>query len=345
MPTIRNWASLPAEDPGTKAGDAHDESASSKSRKGWMHTVATLAACASWVIASTSAIVANRVILVEKDFPYPMAVASMGMAVSGIAGIIACDVLKLAPPVTDLSPKYYFTRILPVGVAQGIAGWLSNTLYLYLTVSFIEMARASLPLFTLLALHFSKLETPAIAGVKAVCLAAMGCCIVASVEVHLTVVGIIFLLSSLLLLLVGSDYHPLQGLKLISPGAVVCLLVMSAVSELPSMIVSGAGSVVLANFPLFCTAASLGLIVNMLSMVIIKLVVIIKLLSATTVQVLASVRGPLVVVLGALVFKETVTGLEVVGYAIALTGFIWYQHGKLQQTLTVRKGSDITTTC
>lgn len=41
-------------------------------------------------------------------------------------------------------------------------------------------------------------------------------------------------------------------------------------------------------------------------------------------QVLVAVRGPIVVVAGVLLFAEVVTSLELIGYCIALAGFVWY---------------------
>eukprot|EP00798_Chlamydomonas_sp_ICE-L_P006458 gene6458-3091_t len=303
-----------------------------------MKAFGSLAACAAWLISSTAIIVVNRTILVEKQFPYPMAVASMGMAVSGIAGFIVCDILRLVPPVKEMSVETYLWRVIPVGVAQGLAGWLSNGLYIYLTLSFIEMARATLPLFTMIALHFSGLETPTLSMVKAVVLTTVGCAVAAYGEVHLSFMGILEAgrLVMIQFMLIGLEYHPLQGIKLIAPGAVGSLLLLSSIYELPSMVANNAGRIVLDNLPLFATAACLGLVVNLMSMTIIKLS------SATTLKVLAAVRGPLVVLSGVILLSEVVTGIEAVGYMIALAGFTWYQQIKIQQDMGKSKQEEPT---
>ncbi len=59
--------------------------------------------------------------------------------------------------------------------------------------------------------------------------------------------------------------------------------------------------IVLNHMPYFLAAATLGLCVNFLSNLIIKLS------SATTVKLLAAVRGPLVVLCGMLLFAELVS--------------------------------------
>ena len=46
-----------------------------------------------------------------------MAVAAMGMAVSGIFGYLYCDVLKLTSPI-DQKIGFYLTRVFPIGLVQ-----------------------------------------------------------------------------------------------------------------------------------------------------------------------------------------------------------------------------------
>ncbi len=50
-------------------------------------------------------------------------------------------------------------------------------------------------------------------------------------------------------------------------------------------------------------------------------------------QVLAAVRGPLLVMSGMVLFKERVTLLEFLGYTITLCGFAWYNAAKTKQVL------------
>jgi Co/Zn/Cd efflux system component len=71
-------------------------------------------------------------------------------------------------------------------------------------------------------------------------------------------------------LLVGHAFHPMQTLKLIGPAAVVSLGAMSAAVEYPAMVRNGALAIVVKNLPLFLVAASLGLLVNLISLYIIK---------------------------------------------------------------------------
>lgn len=101
--------------------------AAAKARAQWLETLRLLFFSAAWLAASSGIIIANRYIMVELAWPYPMAVAAMGMAVSGLFGFIVCDVLKMVPA-ADINGSFYATRILPIGALQALAMWLSNTL-------------------------------------------------------------------------------------------------------------------------------------------------------------------------------------------------------------------------
>ncbi|KXZ48371.1 hypothetical protein GPECTOR_28g778 [Gonium pectorale] len=273
--------------------------------------------------------------MVDLKFKYPMAVAAMGMGFASIACFIWCDVLKMVPPALAVDTKFYWTRIFPVGACQGLTLFLGNQMYFYLTVAFIEMSRASLPVTTMVALWLARLETPTAAVIRAVCLTAVGCAVAAYGEVHLTLVGAMVAACNLSMeslrlvmtqyLLVGCDMHPMQSLKYIAPAATLALVTGSVFREYPLMVEHNAYRIV-SRYPMyFLLAASLGLVVNVLG------VIIIKLSSATTLKVLAAVRGPIVVMCGVMLFAEAVTAIEFFGYSIALVGFIWYQYALTQK--------------
>ncbi|KAJ9506174.1 hypothetical protein QJQ45_002394 [Haematococcus lacustris] len=199
-------------------------------------------------------------------------------------------------------------------------------------VAFIEMARAMLPLITLAALWLASLETPTLEHIKAVSLTGVGCAISAYGEVALSTLGLICVALNFAIeagrmvmmqfLVQGRDIHPWQTLKLMTLPATLMLLAMSAALELQDMRRQGAGRIIIEQWPFFAAAGTLGLAVNILANVIIKLS------SATTVKLLGAVRGPMLVLTGVLLFAETVTPLQFVGYSLALAGFVWYNLAK-----------------
>lgn len=258
------------------------------------------------------------------------------MGISSIACVIYVDVLRMVPntgPPVHL--RFYLFKIVPVGLSAALAIASGNKTYLFLSVSFIEMARAFMPVLTMLALWLAGLESPTRDAIKAVVLTAAGCALAAYGEVHLTAFGAICMGVNLLLelvrvvmtqfLLSGMGMHPLQTLKLLAPPATVGLVVASYFQEWPAMVKSGLVAVPGKHPWCFLLAGSLGMMVNVLA------INIIKLSSATTLKVLAAVRGPLVVMCGVVLFAEKVTLVELLGYSVALVGFVWYNYAKQGQ--------------
>ncbi len=44
-----------------------------------------------------------------------------------------------------VSPRFYITHMMPVGLFMALTLWTGNNVYLYLTVSFIQMLKAFTP--------------------------------------------------------------------------------------------------------------------------------------------------------------------------------------------------------
>ncbi|GAX79382.1 hypothetical protein CEUSTIGMA_g6824.t1 [Chlamydomonas eustigma] len=143
------------------------------------------------------------------------------------------------------------------------------------------MCRALLPLFVMISLYITGLELPTSSLIKAVILTCVGCMLAAYGEVNLNVVGLLCLIGNftfeagrlvlLQVLLVGHEFHPVQGLKLVGPAILTCLCLSSLVVEVPRMMKHKGIEIVLDNWPVFLVAATLGLCVNLISLLIIKM--------------------------------------------------------------------------
>jgi hypothetical protein len=91
---------------------------------------------------------------------YPITVGSMGMFASSCFSYTVCHILKFAEAKAQISWHYYATRIMPVGLFMALTLWTGNLVYLYLTVSFIQMLKAFTPVMTMLAAFLAGLEVP-----------------------------------------------------------------------------------------------------------------------------------------------------------------------------------------
>jgi len=88
------------------------------------------------------------------------------------------------------------------------------------------------------------------------------------------------------------------------------------------MIETNAFEVLIKNPSAFLVASSLGICVNFLSYLVIQAT------SSLTMKVLGIVRSIATIILGAMIYKETITVNEGFGYIIALIGFATYNAAK-----------------
>ena len=78
-------------------------------------------------------------------WPYPLSLTATHQAFCSLAaaGLVASGAADKPPGVSG----QVFTRaIVPIGILFALSLWLANTAYVYLSVSFIQMLKASAPL-------------------------------------------------------------------------------------------------------------------------------------------------------------------------------------------------------
>lgn len=89
-----------------------------------------------------------------------MTVSGMGMFTSGVFSYVLCRVTRIFEAKAVISGSFWIKRIMPVGFFMAATLWAGNLVYLYLSVSLIQMLKAFTPVITMLALFIARLETP-----------------------------------------------------------------------------------------------------------------------------------------------------------------------------------------
>ncbi|KAL0345244.1 UNVERIFIED_CONTAM: putative sugar phosphate/phosphate translocator [Sesamum radiatum] len=91
-------------------------------------------------------IVYNKYILDPKmyNWPYPISLTMIHMAFCSSLAYILVRILKVVDPVT-MSWDLYVKSVIPIGLLYSLSLWLSNSAYIYLSVSFIQMLKALMP--------------------------------------------------------------------------------------------------------------------------------------------------------------------------------------------------------
>ncbi|KAH8752698.1 triose-phosphate transporter family-domain-containing protein [Hyaloscypha sp. PMI_1271] len=111
-----------------------------------------------WIVLSSIVIVFNKWIL--DRFPLSITLTTWHMLFATIATQILARTTSLVEKSVDMNPRLYFTAILPVGMCFSLSLILSNLVYLYLSMSFIQMLKAIGPVATLLACWSMGIRNP-----------------------------------------------------------------------------------------------------------------------------------------------------------------------------------------
>ncbi|KAL4439240.1 hypothetical protein ABPG77_004142 [Micractinium sp. CCAP 211/92] len=301
---------------------------------GMSKVVVAVVASLAWMSVSSGLILLNKDLL-SHGFHYPMALSGLGMAFSGTASYVCCRVLRIVDAKRSMTPRFYATKILPVGLFMALTLHFGNLVYLYLTVAFIQMLKAFTPIITMLSLFVARLETPSRRLIASVSFIALGTALASAGEVNLNAAGVVIMMLSecfesirlvmTQLLLTGLRFHPIEGLMYLAPACTFWLALGSLALEFRPMLESGAFGL-MAERPLkFLAAAVMGFLVNSLAYIVIQSA------SSLTLKVLGTVKNALVVCLGIALLSEKVTLLQGVGYTISVGAFFVYQRIKMQQ--------------
>jgi len=103
---------------------------------------------AQWVFFSSTIILFNKHILTGYKFPYPATLVLIHMLFASAC----CTTAKVLGwvEIPQLALRQWLTQILPVGLCFAVSLVLGNAAYLYISVAFVQMLKASTPVAVLL---------------------------------------------------------------------------------------------------------------------------------------------------------------------------------------------------
>ena len=97
-----------------------------------------------WMSISMSVILFNKYILAYSGFRYPIALTLWHMTFCTFVATVMVRVLGTTKRL-HMPKKEYVNRVVPIGALYAASLWLSNSAYLHLSVSFIQMTKALMP--------------------------------------------------------------------------------------------------------------------------------------------------------------------------------------------------------
>jgi hypothetical protein len=292
---------------------------------------------ALWISLSFTVIVYNKYILDPKmyDWPFPISLTMIHMAFCASLAAALVRVLRLVdlpsdPPMTS---SLYAATVVPIGALYALSLWFSNSAYIYLSVSFIQMLKALMPVVVYsLAVafrtdSFRRASMLNMLGISAgVAVAALG-------EARFDVFGVTLQLAAvaaeatrlvliqILLTSRGIKLNPITSLYYIAPCCLLFLAVPWTFVELPRLRAAGS---VRPDLLVFGTNSLCAFALNL------AVFLLVGKTSALTMNVAGVVKDWLLIAFSWTVIKDTVTPVNLAGYAIAFLGVAYYNHAKLQ---------------
>ncbi|KAJ1689079.1 hypothetical protein LUZ63_013234 [Rhynchospora breviuscula] len=102
-----------------------------------------------WILLSFTVIVFNKYILDPKMYNWPFLISltmvHMGFCCSLAFVLVRAFRLVNLPSSPSMTPSLYFKSVVPIGALYSLSLWFSNSAYIYLSVSFIQMLKALMP--------------------------------------------------------------------------------------------------------------------------------------------------------------------------------------------------------
>lgn len=284
-----------------------------------------------WIGLSGAVIIYNKWILAVFGFPYPITLTMWHMGFSSVLAFLL--VRTGVVPSANLSQETYLKAIVPIGGLFALTLWMSNAAYLYLSVSFIQMLKALMPVsvFTVGCVFGMESYNPKTLGNMVII--TIGVVIASYGEINFVVIGVLLQLASvatestrlmliqILLQRRGLSLNPVTTMYYIAPASFLFLSLPFAVLELRQ--VMGDPNVDFNPF-IFLSNAGAAFALNM------SVFMLIGRTSALTMNVAGVIKDWMLIGLSVVIFQAQVTAINLGGYLIAFGGVVFYNYTKLQ---------------
>ncbi|KAH9760703.1 putative sugar phosphate/phosphate translocator [Citrus sinensis] len=289
---------------------------------------------AIWIFLSFTVIVYNKYILDKKmyNWPFPISLTMIHMSFCATLAFLLIKVFKFVEPVT-MSRDLYFSSVVPIGALYSLSLWLSNSAYIYLSVSFIQMLKALMPVAVYsIGVMFKKESFKSDTMCNMVSIS-VGVAIAAYGEAKFDSWGVVLQLGAvafeatrlvmiqILLTSKGITLNPITSLYYVAPCCLVFLLVPWIFVELPILRETSSFHF---DFVIFGTNSLCAFALNL------AVFLLVGKTSALTMNVAGVVKDWLLIAFSWSVIKDTVTPINLFGYGLAFLGVAYYNHSKLQ---------------
>ncbi|KAF2455294.1 triose-phosphate transporter family-domain-containing protein [Lineolata rhizophorae] len=287
---------------------------------------------AAWIGLSSSVIIFNKWILDTAKFHYPIFLTTWHLAFATLVtqalarGTTVLDSRHKVP----MTGRVYLRAIVPIGVFFSLSLICGNVTYLYLSVSFIQMLKATTPVAVLLTTWALGVAPPNMKTLYNVSFIVIGVIIASFGEIKFVLVGFLFQVGGIVFeairltmvqrLLSSAEFKmdPLVSLYYFAPACAVMNGAVCLVLEVPRMSLEDVARV-----------GGVTLLINALVAFLlnVSVVMLIGKTSSLVLTLSGVLKDILLVVASMLFFGDPVSLLQAFGYSVALAGLLYYKLG------------------
>ena len=149
----------------------------------------------AWSLVSGLIIILNNWVMHYDGFPFPIALSATGPLFSWVvsAVLVASGHTRLERQMTF---KTWMQQVFPIGFFTAVSYATGNELYLFMSVSFIQMLKAAVPCVTMMVLVGANLEKPHRVTVLGVAILTFGTALAAYGEIAFQWIGVVMMFAS-----------------------------------------------------------------------------------------------------------------------------------------------------
>ncbi|PWW73073.1 TPT-domain-containing protein [Tuber magnatum] len=287
-----------------------------------------------WISLSSAVIIFNKWILDPKttNFRFPMFLTTWHLLFSCITTQILARTSTLLDgrKAVKMTGKVYLRAICPIGLLFSLSLICSNKAYLYLSVSFIQMLKATTPVAVLVATWSLGVESPNLGTLKKITFIVIGVMIASYGEILFDTSGFIFQvfgigfeavrLVMVQRLLSSAEFKmdPLVSLYYFAPVCAVMNFALFSIFESSSL---GVSELLRVGWLTFLLNALVAFGLN------VSVVFLIGKTSSLVLTLCGVLKDILLVCASMIIWGNPVTILQFFGYSIAISGLLYYKMG------------------
>ncbi|KAI0125146.1 triose-phosphate transporter family-domain-containing protein [Xylariales sp. AK1849] len=285
---------------------------------------------ALWIALSSSVILFNKWVLASAKFALFLTTWHMVFATAMTQILARCTTVLDSRKNVPMDAPTYMKAIVPIGIMFSLSLICGNLAYIYLSVSFIQMLKATNVVATLIATWMFGVAAPNMKVLANVTLIVVGVAIASFGELKfvmmgflIQVAGIVFEATRLVMvqrILSSPEFKmdPLVSVYYYAPACAIINGVFTILMEGSRLTMNDIYT--LGIFTLIANA----LVAFMLN---VSVVLLIGKTSAVVLTMSGVLKDILLVVASMVIFGDPVTGQQYLGYSIALGGLVYYKLG------------------